>query len=165
MGRAGPPSTEGSHVDATVFAEVLAETRRFVREAVVPREAEIDEKDEIPDDIQQAARRMGLFGFALPEEHGGLGLSLAEEVQLVFELGYTTPALRSLFGTNNGIAGHVLMVGGTPEQQEHWLPRIASGEATASFALTEPDAGSDPSALATRAEPDGADWVINGNKR
>ena len=152
-------------MDATVFAEVLAETRRFVREAVVPREAEIDEKDEIPDDIQQAARRMGLFGFALPEEHGGLGLSMAEEVQLVFELGYTTPALRSLFGTNNGIAGHVLMVGGTPEQQEHWLPRIASGEATASFALTEPDAGSDPSALATRADPDGAGWVINGTKR
>ena len=86
-------------MDATVFADVLAGTRRFVREAVVPREAEIDEKDEIPDDIQQAAQQMGLFGFALPEEHGGLGLSMVEEAQLVFELGYTTPALRSMFGT------------------------------------------------------------------
>jgi len=152
-------------VDATVFAEVLSETRRFVRERVLPLEAEIDEKDEIPEEIRQAARQMGLFGFALPEEHGGLGLNMTEEVQLVFELGYTTPALRSMFGTNNGIAGHVLMLGGTAEQREHWLPRIASGEVTASFALTEPEAGSDPSTLTTRAEPADGGWVISGAKR
>jgi acyl-CoA dehydrogenase len=158
-------------VDAAVFAEVLAETRRFVRERVLPLEAGIDEKDEIPEDIRQAARQLGLFGFALPEEHGGLGLSMTEEVQLVFELGYTTPALRSMFGTNNGIAGHVLMVGGTPEQQGHWLPRIASGEVIASFALTEPEAGSDPAALTTRAVQrdgevgGGTGWVISGVKR
>jgi acyl-CoA dehydrogenase len=152
-------------VDAAVFAEVLAGTRRFVRERVVPLEAEIDEKDEIPEDIRQAAKQMGLFGFALPEEHGGLGLSMAEEVQLVFELGYTTPALRSMFGTNNGIAGHVLMLGGTLEQQRHWLPRIASGEVTVAFALTEPEAGSDPSTLTTKAARDGDDWVTSGAKR
>jgi acyl-CoA dehydrogenase len=155
----------GGNVDAAVFADVLSGTRQFVRERVVPREAEIDEKDEIPEDIRQAARQLGLYGFALPEEYGGLGLSMSEEVQLVFELGYTTPALRSMFGTNNGIAGHVLMVGGTTEQQQEWLPRIASGEVTASFALTEPEAGSDPSTLATRADRDGAGWVINGTKR
>jgi acyl-CoA dehydrogenase len=148
-----------------MFAEVVAGTRRFVRERVLPLEAEIDEKDEIPEDIRQAARQMGLFGFALPEEHGGLGLSMVEEVQLVFELGYTTPALRSMFGTNNGIAGHVLMLGGTPEQQDFWLPRIASGEVTAAFALTEPEAGSDPSTLTTKAVRDGDDWVISGAKR
>ena len=152
-------------MDATVFAAVLAETRRFVRERVVPAEAGIEEQDEIPEDIRQAARELGLFGFALPEEHGGLGLSMTEEVQLVFELGYTTPALRSMFGTNNGIAGHVLVVGGTPEQQSQWLPRIACGEVIASFALTEPEAGSDPAALTTRAGRDGADWVLNGVKR
>jgi acyl-CoA dehydrogenase len=152
-------------MDAAVFAEVLSGTRRFVRERVLPLEAEIDEKDEITDDIRQAARQMGLFGFALPEKHGGLGLSMAEEVQLVFELGYTTPALRSMFGTNNGIAGHVLMLGGTAEQQEQWLPRIASGEVTASFALTEPEAGSDPSTLTTRADRDGPGWVLSGTKR
>ena len=152
-------------MDAAVFAEVLSETRRFVRERVVPLEAEIDEKDEIPEDIRQAARQMGLYGFALPEEHGGLGLSMYEEAQLMFELGYTTPALRSMFGTNNGIAGHVLMVGGTQDQQAGWLPRIAAGEVTAAFALTEPEVGSDPSTLVTRADRDGADWVINGTKR
>jgi len=152
-------------VDATVFAAVLGETRRFVRDRVVPAEAGIEEKDEIPEDIRQAARELGLFGFALPEEHGGLGLSMTEEVQLVFELGYTTPALRSMFGTNNGIAGHVLVVGGTPEQQSQWLPRITSGEVIASFALTEPEAGSDPAALTTRADREGTDWVLNGVKR
>jgi acyl-CoA dehydrogenase len=165
-------------VDPAVFAEVLSSTRQFIRERVVPREAEIDDRDEVPEDLRQAARQLGLYGYALPEKHGGLGLSMTEEVQLVFELGYTTPALRSLFGTNNGIAGHVLMVGGTPEQQAQWLPRIASGEVTTSFALTEPEAGSDPSTLVTRADRvpgDGAEgmgswagdggWTISGTKR
>jgi acyl-CoA dehydrogenase len=152
-------------VDTDDFAAVLAEVRRFTRERVLPREAEIDRNDEIPDDIRDTAKKMGLFGFALPEQYGGLGLSMYEEVQLMFELGYTTPALRSMFGTNNGIAGHVLMVGGTAGQNADWLPRIASGEVTASFALTEPDAGSDPSYLTTSARPDGDGWVIDGLKR
>lgn len=152
-------------MDAADFSTVLSEVRRFVRERVVPLEAEIDEKDEMPADIREAAKKMGLYGFALPEEYGGLGLSMYEEAQLMFELGYTTPSLRSMFGTNNGIAGHVLMVGGTEEQKAHWLPRIASGDVLASFALTEPEAGSDPSTLTTRAHQDGDDWVINGAKR
>ncbi|WP_405720302.1 acyl-CoA dehydrogenase family protein [Streptomyces sp. NBC_01537] len=152
-------------MDTADFTAVLSEVRRFVRERVVPLEAEIDEKDEMPADIREAAKKMGLFGFALPEEYGGLGLSMYEEAQLMFELGYTTPALRSMFGTNNGIAGHVLMVGGTEDQKAEWLPRIASGDVLASFALTEPDAGSDPSTLTTRAHRDGDDWIINGAKR
>ncbi|WP_030660857.1 acyl-CoA dehydrogenase family protein [Streptomyces cellulosae] len=152
-------------MDAADFSAVLSEVRRFVRDRVVPLEAEIDEKDEMPADIREAAKKMGLFGFALPEEYGGLGLSMLEETQLMFELGYTTPSLRSMFGTNNGIAGHVLMVGGTEEQKAQWLPRIASGDVLASFALTEPEAGSDPSTLTTRAHRDGDTWVINGAKR
>jgi acyl-CoA dehydrogenase len=147
------------------FTTVLSEVRKFVRERVVPLEAQIDEKDEMPAEIREAAKQMGLFGFALPVEYGGLGLSMYEEVQLMFELGYTTPSLRSMFGTNNGIAGHVLMVGGTEEQKSEWLPRLASGEVTASFALTEAEAGSDPSTLTTRAHLDGDEWVINGSKR
>ncbi|MFE7928182.1 acyl-CoA dehydrogenase family protein [Streptomyces sp. NPDC057456] len=152
-------------MDADDFTAVLSEVRRFVRERVVPLEAEIDETDEMPADIREAAKKMGLFGFALPEEYGGLGLSMYEEARLMFELGYTTPSLRSMFGTNNGIAGHVLMVGGTKDQKASWLPRIASGEVLASFALTEPDAGSDPSTLTTRAHREGDTWVINGAKR
>jgi acyl-CoA dehydrogenase len=152
-------------VDDSEFYDVLATVRRFVRGQVVPREGEIDEKDEVPAEIREAAKAMGLFGFAIPEAYGGLGLSMYEESLLVMQLGYTTPALRSMFGTNNGIAGHVLLEGGTAEQKTEWLPPIASGDVTASFALTEADAGSDPSGLATSAVRSGSGWVINGSKR
>jgi acyl-CoA dehydrogenase len=146
-------------------AEILATVRAFVRNDVMPLEAEIDETDDIPAHLRKAVKELGLYGFALPEEHGGLGLSMYDEARLVMELGYTTPSLRSLFGTNNGIAGHTLMVGGTPEQKAQWLPRIASGDTVASFALTEAEAGSDPSSLKTSARRDGADWIISGSKR
>ena len=149
----------------TDFAEVLAAVRRFVRERVVPLEQDIEETDEMPAALRSAAAEMGLFGFAIPELYGGLGLSMSEEVRLVYELGYTTPSFRSMFGTNNGIAGHVLLEGATEEQRKTWLPKIASGEWTTSFALTEQGAGSDPAGLATTAVRAGDAWVINGSKR
>jgi acyl-CoA dehydrogenase len=147
------------------LGEILASVRAFVRTRVVPAEQQIEDDDCVPDPIRQAAKDMGLFGFAIPEAYGGLGLSMLEEARLVMELGYTTPSLRSMFGTNNGIAGHVLMLGGTDQQKQCWLPRVASGDVVASFALTEPDAGSDPADLKASAVPDGGDWVINGTKR
>jgi acyl-CoA dehydrogenase len=152
-------------VDAADLAAILSSVRGFVRTEVVPLEEQIDVQDAIPDAVVAACKDMGLYGFAIPEEFGGLGLTLEEEAQLAFELGWTTPALRSLFGTNNGIAGQVLIKGGTQEQQAEWLPRLASGEVTASFGLTEADAGSDPSGLKTTGRRDGGDWVINGSKR
>jgi acyl-CoA dehydrogenase len=145
--------------------EIIDGVRRFVRQKVVPLEAQIDDTDEFPPAIIAAAKEMGLYGFTIPEEYGGLGLSTVEEVQLVFELGYTTPAFRSLFGTNNGIAGHTLLEGGTEAQKKMFLPKLASGEWVASFGLTEPDAGSDPATLTTSAERHGDEWVINGSKR
>ncbi|EFC80848.1 acyl-CoA dehydrogenase family protein [Parafrankia sp. EUN1f] len=145
--------------------QIIAATRRFVRERVVPAEADIEQSDAIPPDLRREAAEMGLFGFAIPETYGGLGLNMSAEVRLVFELGYTTPAFRSMFGTNNGIAGHVLLEGATEEQKKAYLPLVASGEWTASFALTEENAGSDPAGLATSARRDGDDWVINGAKR
>jgi acyl-CoA dehydrogenase len=148
------------------FTDVLASVREFIRKRVVPVEAEIDEKDEIPAALRDACKAMGLYGFAIPPEYGGLGLPMSQEVRLVFELGYTTPALRSMFGTNNGIAGHVLIEGGSEQQRQYWLPRLASGEITASFALTEADAGSDPSTLTTSARRNAeGEWVLNGAKR
>lgn len=152
-------------MDAADLAAILTSVRDFVRSEVVPLEEQIDAEDAVPDAVVAACKAMGLYGFAIPEQFGGLGLRLEEEAQLAFELGWTTPALRSLFGTNNGIAGQVLIKGGTPEQQAEWLPRLASGEVTASFGLTEADAGSDPSGLKTTARRDGAQWVINGSKR
>jgi acyl-CoA dehydrogenase len=146
------------------FADVLAAVRRFIRAEVVPREEEIEESDAIPPDIRQAAADMGLFGYCLPEDYGGLGATLSEDVQLAFEFGYTTPAFRSMFGTNNGIAGQVLVNAGTTEQKQRWLPRLAQG-AVSSFALTETEAGSDPSGLTTRAVRDGDGYVITGVKR
>jgi len=152
-------------MDASEFNDIRTAVRRFVRDVVVPVEPEIEERDEVPEHIRKAAADMGLFGFALPEEHGGLGLTLEQESQLVFELGYTTPAFRSLFGTNNGIAGHVLMLAADEVQKAEYLPKVASGEWTASFALTEAEAGSDPAGLSTSAVRDGDGWVINGTKR
>ncbi|MCE0766566.1 acyl-CoA dehydrogenase family protein [Pseudonocardia kujensis] len=152
-------------MDADDLTHVLESVRDFIRTEVVPLEEQIDEQDVIPERIVTQCKEMGLYGFTIPEQYGGLGLSAYEEVQLAMELGWTTPALRSLFGTNNGIAGHVLLEGATEEQKKTWLPRLASGEVTASFGLTEADAGSDPSALATTAKRDGDHWVLNGSKR
>jgi acyl-CoA dehydrogenase len=148
------------------FDQLLDVLRDFVRHEVRPAEAGIDESDEIPARLIAQAKEMGLYGYALPVEYGGLGLSVEQQVRVTIELGYTCPAFRSLFGTNNGIAGQVLVAGGTEEQRKQWLPRLASGEVVASFALTEPDAGSDPSRLVTTARPeDGGGWVIDGLKR
>jgi acyl-CoA dehydrogenase len=147
------------------FAEILAQTRRFVRTAVVPREPEMLADDRVPDDLRDQAKNMGLFGYAIPQQWGGLGLDLAQDVELAMELGYTSLALRSMFGTNNGIAGQVLVGFGTDEQKSRWLAPIAAGDVVASFALTEPGAGSNPAGLSTRAVLDGEHWVIDGQKR
>lgn len=157
--------TSAPEVDSGDFQDILAATRAFVRSAVVPREQEILTADAIPDDIRQTSKDMGLFGYAIPQQWGGLGLDLTQDVELAMEFGYTTLALRSMFGTNNGIAGQVLVNFGTDEQKATWLEGIASGDVVASFALTEPGAGSDPAGLRTKAVRDGDDWVINGEKR
>src|SRR6516165_7129940 len=150
----------------TDFEELLEVLRDFIRREVMPAEAGIDESDEIPARLIAQAKEMGLYGYALPTEYGGLGLSVQQQVLVTIELGYTSPAFRSLFGTNNGIAGQVLVLAGTDGQRKQWLPRLASGEVVASFALTEPDAGSDPSRLTTAATPqEGGGWVIDGLKR
>jgi acyl-CoA dehydrogenase len=119
----------------------------------------------VPDDIRDQAKKMGLFGYAIPQEWGGLGLNIAQDVELAMEFGYTTLALRSMFGTNNGIAGQVLVGFGTDEQKTRWLEGIASGDVVASFALTEPGAGSNPAGLRTKAVRDGDSWVITGRKQ
>jgi acyl-CoA dehydrogenase len=156
-------------MDNADLEDVIATVRSLIRDRVIPHEAEIDATDEMPAGLRAEAAQMGLFGFAIPEEYGGLGLTMSQEARLVMELGYTTPAFRSMFGTNNGIAGHVLLEGGSEEQKKVYLPRLASGEWTASFALTEENAGSDPAGLVTSVasvpEGSGGGWVINGLKR
>lgn len=157
--------TVTSEVGDDDFREILAQTRHFIRTAVVPREPEILADDRVPDDLREQAKKMGLFGYAIPQQWGGLGLDLRQDVELAMEFGYTSLALRSMFGTNNGIAGQVLVGFGTDEQKTTWLEGIASGDVVASFALTEAGAGSNPSGLRTKAVRDGSHWVISGEKR
>ncbi|MCA2226393.1 acyl-CoA dehydrogenase family protein [Nonomuraea aurantiaca] len=152
-------------METEAFQEVLAAVRTFVRKEVVPAEDVIEQTDEIPESLRAQAADMGLFGFALPEEYGGLGFSMIEDVQLAMELGHTTPAFRSMLGTNNGIAGQVLVNFGTDEQKRRYLPDLASGTKIASFALTESEAGSDPSGLRTRASRVEGGYRITGQKR
>lgn len=152
-------------MDSDVFEDILRTVKDFVRGEVVPLEEEIEQSDAIPERLRRGAADMGLFGWALPEEYGGLGLDMRQDVRLAIELGWTTPAFRSMLGTNNGIAGKALVNFGTPEQRKRWLPALAAGSAVASFALTEDGAGSDPSGVRTRAVREGDSWVLSGAKR
>ncbi|RNF78231.1 acyl-CoA dehydrogenase family protein [Streptomyces botrytidirepellens] len=152
-------------MEAADFEAVLNAIRTFVRKEVVPAEEVMEKTDEIPEAIRAQAAEMGLFGYALPEEYGGLGFSMTEDVQLAMEVGYTAPAFRSMFGTNNGIAGQVLVNFGADEQKQRYLPGLAAGDMIASFALTESEAGSDPSGLRTRAVRVEGGYLLNGQKR
>ena len=150
---------------ASEFADVLALVTEFVQAEVLPREQEIMADDRVPDTLLVQAARLGLFGYAIPQRWGGLGLDLVQDVELAMVLGYTSLAFRSAFGTNNGIAGQVLVGFRTSQQRDDWLPRLASGEVVASFALTEPGAGSSPDAIRTTATASGDGWVLEGTKR
>lgn len=152
-------------LDPDIFEALLEGVRRFVSERLRPLEAQVSESDEIPDDLVQEMRELGLFGLSISEEFGGLGLNMEEEVRIAFELGRTSPAMRSTFGTNVGIGSQGLVMDGNDAQKAKYLPKIASGEIITSFALTEPDVGSDSGAVKTRATLDGDVYVLNGSKR
>ncbi len=152
-------------LDPDIFEALLEGVRRFVSERLRPLEAQVSETDEIPDDLVQDMRELGLFGLSISEDYGGLGLNMEEEVRIAFELGRTSPAMRSTFGTNVGIGSQGLVMDGNDAQKARYLPLIASGEIITSFALTEPDVGSDSGAVKTRAELDGDAYVLNGSKR
>jgi acyl-CoA dehydrogenase len=144
----------------------LIETvRRFVREKCVPIESKVSEDDRVPDSIITEMRELGLFGLSIPQDFGGLGLTMEEEVLVCFELGQTSPAFRSVIGTNVGIGSQGVVMFGTDAQKAEWLPKLASGEIVASFALTEPGAGSDAASVRTAAIRDGDHYVVNGTKR
>ena len=152
-------------LDDATMQQLLDTVRKFVRNTLVPLEEQVSIEDRIPDELVDEMRELGLFGLTVPTEYGGLGLSTEEECRVVLELGYTSPVFRSVVGTNNGIGSQGLVIDGTPEQKEKYLPRMATGEVIGSFALTEPDAGSDAGSVATSAVLDGDHYVLNGTKR
>ncbi|MEZ5961453.1 MAG: acyl-CoA dehydrogenase family protein [Hyphomonadaceae bacterium] len=152
-------------MDHETFEQLLDGVRRFVNERLIPLEARVAEDDAIPADALAEMRALGMFGISIPEEYGGLGLSMEEECRTMFEFCRCSPAFRSAFGTNVGIGSQGLVMFGTQAQKDKWLPGVASGEVVTSFALTEPEAGSDSASVRTRAERDGDHYVLNGSKR
>lgn len=151
--------------DKEVLDHIVQTVRQFVNNQLIPKEDWVAENDRLPEEIISQMRELGLFGLTIPEEYGGLGVTMEEEVTLAFELGRTSPAFRSLIGTNNGIGSSGLVIDGTEEQKQKYLPRLASGEIIGSFCLTEPESGSDAASLRTTAIKDGDTYVLNGTKR
>lgn len=151
--------------DADLFDPLLATLSRFVRERLIPNEPRLVEDDAIPAELLEEMREMGLFGLSIPEEYGGLGLTMEEEALVAMEIGKASPAFRSIFGTNNGIGAQGILIDGTPEQKARYVPPLASGERLSAFCLTEPDVGSDAARLRTTAVRDGDHYVLNGTKR
>lgn len=151
--------------DPDSFNMILSAIERLVREKLIPREAEVTEIDAIPEDILQEMRTMGLFGLTIPEAYGGSGLTTEEEVLTSMALSYASPVFRSRIGTNTGIGAQGIVIDGTEAQKKQYLPRLASGEITGSFALTEPDSGSDAGSLRTSARREGDVYILNGSKR
>lgn len=152
-------------LDSETFNLLQDTVAKFVTERLIPREAEVVETDAIPADVVADMKELGLFGLSIAEEFGGLGLTMEEEVRVVFELGRASPAFRSVAGTNIGIGSQAIVIAGTQEQKERYLPPLASGDLIGSFALTEPDAGSDAMALRTTARKKGEQYILNGTKR
>ena len=156
-------------IDSESFDLLIASVQRFVRERLVPAEDAVEEHDEVPADIVDDMKEMGLFGLSIPEEYDGIGLSMSQECRVAYEVGQTSLAFRSVFGTNVGIGSQGILMDGTVEQKREYLPKVASGELIMSFALTEPDAGSDSAAVKTRGElvrdAGGDHYVLNGSKR
>ncbi|WP_425408425.1 acyl-CoA dehydrogenase family protein [Hyphococcus sp.] len=152
-------------MDPDSFELLLSTVKRFVENRLRPLEEEVDRTDSMPSEIVSEMRDLGLFGLTIGEDYGGLGLNMEEECRFVFEMGRTSPAFRSVFGTNLGIGSQAIVFGGTDEQKQLYLPKLASGEIVGSFALTEPDVGSDAIAVQTRADKDGDDYILNGVKR
>src|SRR5438477_10374658 len=148
-------------LDAETREQLLETVRRFVRERCVPVEAKVAENDLVPEEIVGEMRALGLFGLSIPTEYGGLGLTMEEEVLVAMELGHTSPAFRSVIGTNVGIGSQGVVMFGTPAQKDEWLPKLASGEVIASFALTEPNAGSDAASVRVSAIRDGDHYIVN----
>jgi acyl-CoA dehydrogenase len=151
--------------DPDVLSQILDTVRRYVSERLIPAEELVAQTNAIPDDILEEMKEMGLYGLSISEEYGGLGFSMEDEVRLVFELGRAAPAFRSAAGTNIGIGSQSIVISGTDEQKQHYLPKLATGEVVGSFCLTEPDAGSDAMAIRTTAVRDGDDYILNGTKR
>ncbi len=147
------------------FEDYLTAVRELSQDVLRPNEHRLTREGGIPEDLTEALKEIGLFGISIPEEYGGLGCSMEEQIRLTFEFCQASCVYRSRFSTTIGLTSQAILDFGTSSQKEFYLPKMATGECTGSFALTEPEAGSDAASLKTQAERDGDIWVINGEKR
>lgn len=152
-------------LDEETLSQFLDTLGKFIDRRLRPLESQVGTEDKIPDEVIVEMKELGLFGLTIPEEYGGIGLNMSEEIAVARVFGHTSPAFRSAFGTNVGIGSQSLVIDGTIEQKQHYLPRMATGEIIGSFCLTEPDAGSDAASLRMTAKRDGDQYVLNGTKR
>lgn len=152
-------------LDQQTLKHLVETLDRFVNERLIPHEREVAENNEIPAPLIDEIKDLGLFGLSIPEEYGGLGLNMQEEIEIALTIGQAAPAFRSIFGTNVGIGSQAIVLDGTQAQKDKYLPRLASGDIIGSFCLTEPGAGSDAGSVATTAVPDGDFYILNGTKR
>lgn len=155
---------ESSAVRGEDFELYLESIRRFTDEKLIPAEHQVEEEDHVPETLVAEMRRLGLFGMTISEEYGGLNLSMEQQVRATFEFTRASCVYRARFSTTLGLCSQAIQFNGTAAQKSKWLPKLASGEATASFALTEPQAGSDAGAITTKAVRDGNTYVISGQK-
>ncbi len=151
--------------DQQILDQLLETVIRFVSQELIPTEAQVAEQNDIPTELIAKMAELGLFGLSIPTSYGGLGLTMEEECLVALELGRASPAFRTVVGTNIGIGSQGLIMDGRPDQKDYWLPRLASGDVISSFALTEPDAGSDAGSIRTSAVRDGDYYRLNGTKR
>ncbi|MBT6481544.1 MAG: acyl-CoA dehydrogenase, partial [Gammaproteobacteria bacterium] len=151
--------------DPETLKQLVDLIERFVSERLIPAENQLAEEAKMPAGLLQEMKDLGLFGLTIPEEYGGLGLTMEEEILVTIALGHTSPAFRSIIGTNNGIGSAAIVFAGTEEQKQKYLPKYASGEWVSCFCLTEPESGSDAASLRTTARREGDHYVLNGTKR
>ncbi|MEX0729774.1 MAG: acyl-CoA dehydrogenase family protein [Aquisalimonadaceae bacterium] len=151
--------------DGARLDRLTTEVHDWVRDVAIPNEQRVEELDQIPDDLVEDMRRRGFFSWSIPEEYGGAGLTTEELVFAAMELSQASTAFRARVGTNTGIGSEALVADGTADQKSRYLPRLASGELTGCFALTEPEAGSDATSVQTTASRQGSEYVLNGTKR
>jgi butyryl-CoA dehydrogenase len=153
-------ATEGL---SDIQREILSTVRDFVDREIIPHATDLEHKDEYPEAIVEGMREMGLFGLMIPEEFGGLGESLLTYALVVEEIARGWMSISGVINTHF-IVAYMLRQHGTPEQQQTFLPRMATGELRGAFSMSEPGCGSDVAAITSRAARDGDDWVLNGQK-
>jgi acyl-CoA dehydrogenase len=161
----GPPRQEDAAPTAAEFASYLDTIRRLVAERLIPAEPRLEGQETLPEDLTQLLREAGLFGISIPARYGGGGLTMEQQVRVMFEVTRASSVYRARFSTTIGLGSQPILYNGTEAQRLEWLPRMASGEVTAAFCLTEPENGSDAGGLTTAARRDGGDYVIDGVKR